>query len=289
MPDLRNNRAAALALLVALGLALAGCLLTPGKFTSELDIRKDGRFAFTYTGEIHLLALSKLAEMGRGAAGSETFTPQPCQAEDSGEERSCSQAEIEEQKRLWQEERTRDGERRQKDNESMKAMLGGIDPADPKAAEEFAARLRRQAGWRKVEYKGDGLFQVDFALNGTLGHDFSFPTIERFPMANAFVQISLRADRSVRIDAPGFAPAAAGEPYRGMMQGMAQGMGEGSGTNAAPGFPAIDGKFTLRTDGAILANNTDEGPQADPAGQRLDWTVNMRSQAAPMALVRLAQ
>jgi hypothetical protein len=49
----------------------------------------------------------------------------------------------------------------------------------------------------------------------------------------------------------------------------------------------MDGQFTLRTDGAILANNTDEGPQADPAGQKLDWAVNLRTPAAPTALIRL--
>lgn len=48
-------------------LLLAGCLLLPGKFTSGIDLRKDGSFSFTYKGEIHVLALSKLAaeEIGR--------------------------------------------------------------------------------------------------------------------------------------------------------------------------------------------------------------------------------
>lgn len=33
-------------------LALSGCLLSPGKFTSSLDIRKDGAFTFAYVGEV---------------------------------------------------------------------------------------------------------------------------------------------------------------------------------------------------------------------------------------------
>ncbi len=33
-------------------LALSGCLLSPGKFTSSLDIRKDGAFNFAYLGEV---------------------------------------------------------------------------------------------------------------------------------------------------------------------------------------------------------------------------------------------
>jgi hypothetical protein len=33
--------------------------------------------------------------------------------------------------------------------------------------------------------------------------------------------------------------------------------------------PAMDGQFTIRTDAAILANNTDEGPATDPPGRTL--------------------
>ena len=72
-------------------------------------------------------------------------------------------------------------QRKKRDAESMKAMFGGLDPADPKAAEELAARLRRQAGWRKVTYRGDGLYEVEFAITGQLSHDFIFPVVERFP------------------------------------------------------------------------------------------------------------
>jgi hypothetical protein len=264
--------------LALLSLLLASCLLAPGKFTSALELRKDGRFSFSYTGEIHMLALSKLATEGVDANA--TFRPRPCHKSEGLEERPCTAAEIAEQQRAWQQERRQAAEKRRQDAESMKALLGGIDPGNPKAAEELAQRLRRQTGWKRVDYKGDGLFDVDFAISGRLDHDFTFPTIERFPMANAFVQIALRNDGTVRIDAPGFAAASAGEPFRAMMQGM-------SARNAGgPTFPEIDGHFTIRTDGAILANNTDVGPQSDPAGQKLDWTVNQRTPTAPMALIR---
>lgn len=44
----------AMARLVALAapLLLTGCLLTPGKFTSTLDVRADRSFTFTYVGEV---------------------------------------------------------------------------------------------------------------------------------------------------------------------------------------------------------------------------------------------
>lgn len=259
-------------------LLLASCLLAPGRFTSTLDIRKDGRFSFAYAGEIHMLALSRTA--GAMYADSKAFAPGKCY-QDGGAERPCSAQEIAGQKQSWEEERRRSAEKRRRDAESMSAMLSGIDPGNPRAAEELAARLRRQAGWKRVTYKGDGLFDVEFAISGRLDHDFAFPTIERFPMANAFVQVALHNDGTVRVDAPGLAPAAGGGPYRAMMQGMAAKEG------AASPFPQLDGRFTLRTDGAILANNTDEGPQPDPAGQKLDWAVTPRSPAAPTALIRL--
>ena len=68
------KRTIAAAALLTLGLALSACLLTPGRFTSALDLRKDGRFTFTYTGEIHEHALSKLAQMG----DKKTFEPDKC-------------------------------------------------------------------------------------------------------------------------------------------------------------------------------------------------------------------
>lgn len=278
MPPITIPRAGGV-LLALLSLMLAACMLAPGKFTSSLDIRKDGRFTFTYTGEIHMLALSKLANDG---SADKPFEPEKCYKEDGLEERPCTKEDIAGQKTTWQEERDRSAEKRRQDAESMKAFLGGIDPSNPRAAEELAQRLRRQAGWQRVTYKGDGLFDVHFAITGRLDHDFTFPTIERFPMANAFVQIGLRNDGTVRVDAPGFAAASTGGPYRGMMQGLA---GKESG---GPPFPDVDGSFVIRTDGAVLANNTDEGPQPDPASQALTWAVNLRAPAAPTALIRLA-
>ena len=47
-------------------LLLTGCLLSPGRFVSELRLLDNDRFAFTYEGEIEMLALSKLAKMAEG-------------------------------------------------------------------------------------------------------------------------------------------------------------------------------------------------------------------------------
>ena len=280
------KRTIAAAALLTLGLALSACLLTPGRFTSALDLRKDGRFTFTYTGEIHVLALSKLAQMG----DKKTFEPDKCYDDDM-KERTCTADELAEQKKSWDEEQKANAEKNKKDAEGMKAMLGGLDPSDPKAAEELAERLRRQVGWKSVVYKGDGLYLVDFALSGRLDHDFAFPTIERFPMSNPFVQLTRRADGTVRMDATGFGPGSGGmggggNPFAAMMGGA---MASGPDGKPDPAqAPQYDGTFTLTTDGTVLANNTDEGPKSDPAGQKLLWMVNPRIPAAPTALVKLA-
>ena len=289
-----RRRLAVAALLVTLTVALSACLLTPGRFTSALDLRRDGRFTFTYTGEIRMLALTKLAQMGNKP---KVFEPEPCYT-DGAEKRSCTPGEIFQQRKDYEAQaKTREADKR-KESEQVKALLGGIDPSDPKAAEDMAVRLRRQAGWKSVVYKGDGLFEVDFAISGRLDHDFVFPTVERLPMANAFVQLTRRNDGAVRIDAPGFSAASGGGNPMGIammgLAGIAASGRDGTGKNGVDGkdqpginpFGAFDGTFTVTTDAAIIANNTDEGPQADPAGQKLTWPVTVRN-AAPTALVRL--
>ncbi len=277
-----------LASAIAMALLLAGCLLSPGKFTSQLNLHKDGSFAYAYDGEIYLLALGKLAEMGNKSKESTLiFEPQSCRAEDSFEERPCTAEELAQQKGDWNAEAKRKASSKKEEAEMMRGMLGGIDPADPKAAEELADRLRRQDGWKSVEYKGDGLFVVSFAISGRLDHDFLFPTIERFPMSNFFVQVTARKEGNVRVDAAGFSAQSSASPMAGMMAGLAA-AGSNKDGQQAPALPKLDGVFRIVTDGAVLANNTDEGPSPSADGTVLQWSVSPTTQAAPMALIKLA-
>lgn len=288
------RRAMAAVLAAGLSLLLAACLISPGRFASTLDIRKDGRFSYSYSGEIYVLGLSKLAELGRRGKDAAVFEASTCYKGDAMDEHPCTSEELAQQKADWEADRKAKAAKDKRDGEMAKAMLGGLDPTDPKAAEEFAARLRRQAGWNSVVYKGDGLYQVDFAISGRLDHDFTYPTIERFPMANAFVTLVRRADGSIRLDAPGFGPASGG----GGMSNFAQLAAMGAAMDKAgkddkdgggvPGLPQLEGTFTFTTDAEVLANNTDEGPQVVPGGQKLEWKVSPRTTNAPTALVRLA-
>lgn len=285
-------RRLAATLVAAATLLLSGCFVSPGSFTSAIDLRKDGRFSYTYNGEIYLLGLSKLAELGGKAKEAEPFKAEPCYNDDADRTvRECSKPELAKQKADWEENRQADATRKKRDADMMKSMLGGIDPSSPKAAEELADRLRRQAGWKSVVYKGDGLFVVDFAISGHLDYDFQFPTMERFPMANAFVVLNKRADGAVRMDAPAFGQPGQGNPMANMGQlaaiGAAMDAGKEGKSNAGLNLPELNGTLVLTTDGAILANNTDEGPMAGTTGQRLEWKVTPRTTAAPTALVRL--
>jgi hypothetical protein len=274
------------AMIGALGLVLlAGCMFSPGKFTSTLDIRKDGRFTYAYVGEIHVLALSDFARRG---SASDEFTPSRCvdTAEDGNEiERDCTAGELADQKEQWRQQQ--DAARKKRENEArqMRSVLGGIDPEDPKAAEELAQRLRRQAGFRSVAYKGNGLYWIDYAVTSNLTHGFAFPSVEGFPMANDFVVMAVRNDGTVRIDAPGFG-ASGGNPAGAMMLGAMS--AEAAGAKGPP-MPMPDGTFTLTTDGEVLSNNTDDGPQQAAEGKRLTWKVNGSTQAPPMALVKLSR
>ena len=276
------RRIAALFLLAGSAALLSSCFIAPGRFVSALDIRDDGHFTFTYNGEIHMLALSKLAQQGED----EAFSESSCYDDDAGESRPCSEQEIASQREAWQDGKAERAASRKREAEKMRAFMGGIDFSDPKAAQELTERLQRQRGWKRVEYKGDGLFMVNVEIVGTLDHDFAFPTIERFPGTNPFVQIALRQDGTVRMDAPAFS-ASANDPMQ--MMALGKSLAPADSETGKAGAPVLDGRFTLTTNGAVLANNTDEGPQASANGKQLEWRVGVQGQAAPMALVQLAR
>ena len=273
----------AIALAAASSIALSGCLLSPGSFTSELHMMKDGTFSFSYDGEIQMLALSQLAAMGN--KGDNTFEAE-CW-DDDFEERDCTTEEIEQQRAEWDASADEREAKNHRELEQAKAMFGGIDPSDPEAAQELADRLSRQRGWDQVIYKGDGLFDIDFSISGQMTYDFVFPVVEKLPVANSFVTVVMREGNQVRVDAPGFANAGGSNPMHGRMGGVAgmmQMMMEDEG-GEMPEVALPDGTFTIITDGRILANNTDEGPQAVARGQALSWEVTPRSEQAPTALI----
>lgn len=290
MTILTTIRWRAAALLAGFALALTGCFMSPGKFTSELAITGPDSFTFTYNGEIFFLGLSKLAQMGEAG---ESFEPSTCYDDDTFEPRECTKAELEDQRAEWDAGAADRAAEAKRKAEQMAAVMGGIDPSDPKAAEELVKLLQRQKGWERVVHKGDGLFEVSYRVSGTLGHDFMFPLIEGFPATNPFVQTFVRKNGQLRINAPGFTAQGSDNAMAGMMGGLGAMGGMGPGAmegETMPGVPQLDGTFTIRTAPGmrILANNTDEGPETSTAGEALTWRITQRTAQFPTALIAAA-
>lgn len=286
------TRMAATALLAGLSMVLSGCFITPGKFTSELILTEPDQFTFTYEGEIFFVGLSQLAEMGNAP---EAFEPKPCFNDNTFEERECSRNEIAGQRAEWEAGAAARAEEAARKSEQMAALMAGIDPANPEATAELTRLLLRQEGWEKVEAKGDGLFDIRYSVNGELNHDFMFPVIEDIPMTNPFVQVILRKDNVVRINAPGYAAENDANPMAAMMGGMAglaglSAIGDDSEDGPKmPEFPTVEGTFTIVTNGRIMANNTDEGASPSPNGEVLTWVISPRTKSAPTALLDMSR
>src|SRR3989337_3664090 len=131
-------RAAAAATFATMAaLALAACIVSPGKFEATLDLRRDGTFSFSYSGEIYLLALSKLAEMSAGQE--QVFVETPCYDEEDFEERPCTEEELAEQRTAWEPGAESRRQQAQPEAEQMKHVLGGTDPRPPRGRADLRA------------------------------------------------------------------------------------------------------------------------------------------------------
>lgn len=276
----------------ALAILLTGCFMTPGKFTSEMRINDDGRFAYFYDGEITIIGLTKMAEMA-AKADEEEFSAEPCTTDD-GSERECTAAELEQQREAWDAAAPQRATERSQQGQVMRMMVGEVDLSDPEKIAEFSRKLERQAGWNTVRYRADGIFDVSFAIDGMLTHDFLFPVIEGFPMPGAFVRAHLRDEGIVRVEAPGFSAGAGGPGAE--LGGFTQLMGMAARSEQAsegepdlPKIPPIEGTFRIVTNAQILANNTDEGPTATPTGNVLAWSIDTQTRTAPMAMLQLSR
>ncbi len=285
-----SKRMAAGAIVAALSLFLGSCFIMPGKFEAELLLIDDDRFTFTYDGEIHFLGLSQ------GDAASQSFEAGPCFDEGTFDERACTEEELAAQREEWEAGAEQRAAETAHEAEQMAAIMGGIDPSDPEATAKLAEHLLRQKGWQRVEPIRDGVFDVRYVIEGELSHDFLFPMIEGSPVISPFVQIHLRDNNVVRVNAPGFSAQNESNPMAGMMGGMAglaqmAGASEGEegedGEPSMPPIPVVEGTFTIVTSGSIRANNTDEGPEDSARGQVLTWDISPATTSAPMALIDL--
>jgi len=258
-------------------LLLTGCLWGPGKFNSDLTLRKDGGFVLDYRGELVLQVPDDertkawspdMAHCFEGQDGSsDTVILAP--GAKPPKKRACTASEIEAQKNAYD-------KKRQESEQMAKAFgLPGLDDDSNRA---FATKLMKYAGWRSVAYVGKGVFNVDYHFEGRATQDFLFPALPDNNLIVPFVALRRRADGSVLVTAPAFTGGSG--PMSGAMAGAGD-MAKGGPVSRA------QGRFTIVTDGEILTNNSEDGPAPHALGRQLHWDVDSSSKKIPEALIRL--
>jgi len=252
-------------LAIAAPLLLTGCLLSPGKFASSLDLGPDGGFTFRYKGEIVVLdTTSKPPE----------FTPSTCYDDESYEERDCTEDELAQQRAEFEEQLASAGS----SNGPSGGLPGLPDLSTEDGIRELAADLAKQKGWVSAVYRGDRTIDVEYEISGRTDQGFQFPAVEGGVGVSPFVTITARKDGSVKVVAPGYSNGDGG-----------LGALAGAGASNGPKKAIAEGLFTITTSGTILTNNTEDGPgKATDGRAMLSWRVNARSDKAPEALVRPA-
>ena len=245
---------------IAAPLLLTGCLWGPGKFASDLTLKKDGSFVLDYRGELVLQVPED--------ENTQPWTNSKAKCEDDGKARPCRASEIADQKAAY--------EKKRQDAEQMAKAFGlpGLDDASNRA---FAAKLMKYAGWRSVTYVGKGVFNVDYHMAGRATQDFLFPALPDNNLLIPFVALRRRADGSVLVTAPAFTGGS----------GPMGGAGAGAGEMAKGPTSRAQGRFTIVTDGEILTNNSEDGAAAHPLGRQLHWDVQPATNKIPETLIRL--
>jgi len=220
--------------------ALAACVLMPGKFTSTLDIRKDRSFTFTYKGEVVAYDFGKdLKGFGKPSTGDED-----AKEEDASYTKIAAKSDD-------------DADEEGDDNEAKMQAI--------------ADALSKEQGYRSVRYAGNGKFEIDYAISGTLDHGFVYPFNSEAQAVFPFIAVELLKDGKVRMRAPGFG---SGNDKPG------GGMGGGSETKNR------EGTFTLTTDAEIVSQNQKDGATDSPKGKKIVWTITPLTRTAPMAVLK---
>ena len=241
-------------------LMLPGCLVTPGTFSSTLDIRADRSFAFAYKGEI--LASDMDKALG-GTSGDDEDNPLEGATPPTGEEAVLQKVAQSQSKAPTPSTSEPRFDKADGDDAQMQAM---------------ASALTKEKGFRSVQYLGDHKFAIDYAISGKLDHAFLFPFNIDAQIVLPFVAVEMRGADRVRVKAPGFSNGF------DKSQGPA-GMGGGSGDAAAK---ALNGTFTLTTDAEIVSQNQEDGITTVPEGKRITWTITPLTGEAPAATLRVS-
>jgi hypothetical protein len=267
---LHVRHAASVILMCLLSITLSGCFFLPGRFSSELDIRSDGRFVYKYTGEIVFL-LGPLDRTDEKWDDNMAI----CYSETPNDfiERTCTAAELSAQRAEFENKQKQVLE----SDEDIAALIG-FNPFDPASNAQFAAQLRSQPGWKSVQYLGRGRFYVNYEIGGSIDRDFAFPIVPQAQMAMPFVLIAPMEGNRVSIQAAGLASPqfrkimlgemrhsnakGLNDPFREQLLGLAR------------------GTFKITTDAEIIGTN---GIKSDgPHDASLSWKIEGAESDTPM-------
>jgi hypothetical protein len=279
---------------LAMPLLLTACLWGPGKFQSDLTVKKDNSFVLNYRGEIVIqlppdeetksepwkTAFARCFKDGR----TEVVTSTEVLSEEAGsseveETRPCTVAEVAKLKAQYEKDSAAKAAAKRKENEEM-AKAFGLPGLDDDSNRAFAAKLMKYAGWRSVTYRGKGVFDVDYHFEGSAKQDFLFPALPDNDLVIPFIAIRRRSDGSVLVTAPALTGGAG--PLAARAGSAAAGKMSGNGPQSR-----AEGRFTVITDGEILTNNSEDGAAPNPAGRQVRWDVGAGSTKIPETLIRL--
>ncbi|WP_343517755.1 hypothetical protein [Sphingomonas sp.] len=239
-------------------LVLVGCAFSPGKFTSSLTLLADRSFTFSYQGEV--IAVDIAGEMAKGMG--DAF-----KSDDKDKTDTSTTALLRDA--AWQDEDAAGNAAAPADDDEK-------DSAEDKAKKEAKFRaigeaLTKEAGYRSVSYKGDGVFLIDYQISGKLTHNFLWPYNLDAEVIFPFVVVELRGKDQVRIKAPAF----------GDNDSPAKGKSDDSKAK-------LDGTFTLITDGELVSQNNEDGAKTEGGRRTVTWKATPLSKDAPMAVVKVA-
>ena len=270
-------------------LLLTGCLWGPGKFASDLTLKKDGSFILDYRGEIVLQtppdAEAKVEPWSKDKArcrksGRIELDPFLGTVDEDDEDKvaPCSAEQLAEAKKDYEAAAAQKVKTKREEAEQMAKMFG-LPGFDEESNRAFAAKLSKYAGYRSVTYRGKGVFDVDYHFEGRATQDFVFPAMPDNDVLIPFIAIRRRADGSVFVTAPSFTGgvgplgARAGAAAAGAMK-------EGPVSKA-------QGRFTIITNGEVLTNNSEDGAAPHAVGRQIRWDVGPGSTKIPEALIKL--
>ena len=258
------DRIKGMALALIAPLVLVGCAFSPGKFTASLTLLADRSFTFSYQGEV--IAVDIAGEMAKGMGDAFKDDDKDGDKKDTSTTALLRDA-------SWQDADAAGNATEPADDDKNSAE---DDSAEDKAKKEakfkaIGEALTKEAGYRSVTYKGDGVFLIDYQISGKLTHNFLWPYNLDAEVIFPFVVIELRGRDQVRVKAPAF----------GDNDSPAKGKTDDSKSK-------LDGTFTLVTDGELVSQNNEDGAKTAGGRRTVTWKATPLSKDAPMAVVKVS-